>query len=222
METNKESVGKRIKKIRMDHGWSLELFGEKIETPPVKPGIISRWENGKSLPNNRRIKAIADLGGISVDELLYGTKEEILKNLIDSTYKEFTNENYLFNLQNRPQDFKKLLTKINEKLQYIKRENLINDSERYKNIIESWLEEELYRDERNNYNVIDYLATLMAETVDNLHDFLNDPLTKEAIKKSEIDDKVLSETKAIYNLLIEKRLYYLSLRDKYNNKNSCQ
>ncbi|MCW1031120.1 helix-turn-helix domain-containing protein, partial [Streptococcus anginosus] len=95
-----------------------------IEDPPVKPGIISRWENGKSLPNNQRIKAIADLGGITVDELLYGSKNEVLNDLIITTYKDFSSDNYLYWLQKRPQDFEKILSRIKEKLSTIKRDNL--------------------------------------------------------------------------------------------------
>ncbi|MDK6291402.1 helix-turn-helix transcriptional regulator [Aerococcus urinae] len=88
MDINKDKVGKRIKKIRTDRGWSLEVYGEKIEDPPVKPGIISRWENGKSLPNNQRIKAIADIGGITVDELLHGNQKDRLFNLLCSAIDE--------------------------------------------------------------------------------------------------------------------------------------
>lgn len=78
MKVDKNFVGNRIKEIRLSHGWSLEAFGEKLENPPVKPGIISRWENGISLPNNKRLKAIADLANITVEELLHGQQDKKL------------------------------------------------------------------------------------------------------------------------------------------------
>ncbi|KAA9293730.1 MULTISPECIES: helix-turn-helix domain-containing protein [Aerococcus] len=219
MEINKDNVGKRIKKIRVDRGWSLEAFGEKIEDPPVKPGIISRWENGKSLPNNQRIKAIADLGGITVDELLYGSKNEVLNDLIITTYKDFSSDNYLYWLQKRPQDFEKILSRIKEKLSTIKRDNLINKSDIYKDKIEEWLEGELYRGERNDKNTIDYLNIIVFDALFTLEDFIDDPLTKEAVKKGNISKKTYEEVINLHDFLNKTRDHYLSLRNKFITDN---
>lgn len=78
---NKEEVGQRIKMIRLSKGDTLEDFGIRIamilniskQNAPIK-GNISRWESGLSLPNKERLKAIADIGEITVEELLYGQK----------------------------------------------------------------------------------------------------------------------------------------------------
>ncbi|OFN02614.1 hypothetical protein HMPREF2626_01505 [Aerococcus sp. HMSC062A02] len=63
-------LGQKIKSVRESKGWTQQQLGEILGNPPVKPGIISRWENGISLPNNKRLKAIADLAGTTVDDLL--------------------------------------------------------------------------------------------------------------------------------------------------------
>lgn len=72
MDVNTDEVGFRIREIRKETlGLSMADFAEKIDGK-AKSGTVSNWETGKNLPNNERIKRIAELGNISVDELLYG------------------------------------------------------------------------------------------------------------------------------------------------------
>lgn len=75
---NKE-IGKRINSIRIEKGDNLREFGERIARKMNIPkdqspadSLVSRWEKGKNRPNNERLKAIADIGGISVESILYG------------------------------------------------------------------------------------------------------------------------------------------------------
>lgn len=72
---NKIAVGARIREIRLARGMTLEEFGNLFS---ASKSIASRWEKGKSIPNNIRIKAIADMANISVQELLYGIKEKVM------------------------------------------------------------------------------------------------------------------------------------------------
>ena len=72
---NKIAVGARIREIRLARGMTLEEFGNLFS---ASKSIASRWEKGKSIPNNIRIKAISDIANISVQELLYGTKEKVM------------------------------------------------------------------------------------------------------------------------------------------------
>jgi transcriptional regulator with XRE-family HTH domain len=67
MENN--SIGKKIKNIRLSLGMTAEEFG-KMFTPPAAKSIVSRWEKGKSLPNPKRTKKIAELGNTTVEDLL--------------------------------------------------------------------------------------------------------------------------------------------------------
>lgn len=62
-------LGERIKKIRLDHGMTMERFGEELNT---SKGTVNNWEKGRNKPNKENLKKIADLGDISVNELLYG------------------------------------------------------------------------------------------------------------------------------------------------------
>ena len=61
-------VGNRIKLIRKKRGETLEQFGNAIGG--VLKSNVSKRERGLSLPNNERIKIIAELGDTTVQELL--------------------------------------------------------------------------------------------------------------------------------------------------------
>lgn len=75
-------VGQRIKDIRTNQlGLSMTDFGARID-PKVKSGTVANWETGKNLPNNERLKKIAQIGGISVNELLYGDPKTYLDNIL--------------------------------------------------------------------------------------------------------------------------------------------
>ena len=72
---NKECIGARIREIRLARGETMEEFGERFE---ARKGVVNNWEKGRNLPNKRRIKAIAGMANISVQELLYGMKEKVM------------------------------------------------------------------------------------------------------------------------------------------------
>ncbi len=94
MKPNKKLVGKRIQAIRLEKGLTLEQFSKLIgaskssisewesgkHLPPAK-SIISRWEKGVMLPNNSRLDKIAQLGNLTVNELLYGDSEHDIEEL---------------------------------------------------------------------------------------------------------------------------------------------
>lgn len=69
MEIDKEFVGRLIKNIRITNGLTMEEFGARLRTSKA---AVNNWEKGVNLPNKERLKKIADLGGISVNYLLYG------------------------------------------------------------------------------------------------------------------------------------------------------
>ena len=61
------SVGEEIKRIRLSRGETMEIFGERFGT---SKGTVNNWEKGRNLPNKENLKAIADLGNITVEELI--------------------------------------------------------------------------------------------------------------------------------------------------------
>lgn len=95
-EINKREVGVRIRFLRSQKGWTLKDFASKLnEALPVKhnkhgevitlnDSIISRWENGVFLPNKKRQKAISEVLGVPLEELLYGKNDDYINSLIES------------------------------------------------------------------------------------------------------------------------------------------
>lgn len=79
-ELQKKLVGKKIHDIRVNLGLTLEQFGELVN---AKKSDVYRWENGYHLPNKNRLKVIAMKGGIEVSQLLQGSGQEAIKDIIE-------------------------------------------------------------------------------------------------------------------------------------------
>ncbi|PTJ22263.1 XRE family transcriptional regulator, partial [Staphylococcus simulans] len=98
---NKQEIGARIKRIRLNLGKTQEQFGNLFS---ASKGNVAMWEKGATLPNVDRLNLISDFANISVNELLYGqeiTLETLkqlqlenfskLKNMIYETVIDFIN-----------------------------------------------------------------------------------------------------------------------------------
>lgn len=79
-------MGRSIKNIRITNGLTMEELGARLKTSKAS---VNNWEKGVNLPNKQRLKKIAELGGITVNELLYGD----MKNFISSYFDERISEN---------------------------------------------------------------------------------------------------------------------------------
>ena len=64
IETN---ISKNIKELRVASGMKQSELGEKIA---YSDKTISKWENGSSVPDIVALGAVADLFGITVDDLI--------------------------------------------------------------------------------------------------------------------------------------------------------
>lgn len=70
MKRDNSYLGEKIKRIRKDKGLTMEEFGKIFNT---SKGAVNNWEKGRNLPNKANLKSVADLAGITVDELLDDT-----------------------------------------------------------------------------------------------------------------------------------------------------
>lgn len=84
MEVDKKLFGKRLKTLRLEIGMTLEEFGTKVVNS--NKSVVSKWENGISLPNPERLKIIAEFFDTTVEELL--EPNPIFKNRIKKLRKE--------------------------------------------------------------------------------------------------------------------------------------
>ncbi|MDK8502124.1 helix-turn-helix transcriptional regulator [Aerococcus sp. UMB1112A] len=80
-------VGQRIKNIRSTLKLDQKTFAKKIG---ATVSALSNWENGRNKPNDIKAKAIADLAGITVDELLHGQQDNELVQI----YNKHSAEDY--------------------------------------------------------------------------------------------------------------------------------
>lgn len=85
MEIDRIALGNRIKSIRLEKSMNLKEFGYYIDN--TSDSIVSRWEKGKSVPNAKRLKLIANAGGITVNELLYGSLENFRYSVINELFE---------------------------------------------------------------------------------------------------------------------------------------
>jgi len=67
--STENSVGEKIRKIRKELGLSMDEFAKRIDSK-AKSGTVSNWETGKNLPNNKRLRKIADMAGMTVHDLV--------------------------------------------------------------------------------------------------------------------------------------------------------
>lgn len=87
------TLGARIKQIRVQKKMTLEEFANEIRKQTdnkSKTGKsnVSKWERDENVPNDITLKAIADLGNMSVDELLYGN----IRSYLFNNLKMFTDD----------------------------------------------------------------------------------------------------------------------------------
>lgn len=85
MKQNPVEVGKRIRKIRTDLGYSMSQFGELVSDSPKT--TVNNWERGINVPKEDKLKKIALLGKISEEELLYGSPEEFIYDVVKAHYQ---------------------------------------------------------------------------------------------------------------------------------------
>ena len=61
------NIGKNIKRLRLLNDMKQKDFAKILS---VSPQAISKWENGKNMPDISVLPKIADIFGTSIDELL--------------------------------------------------------------------------------------------------------------------------------------------------------
>ena len=81
-------IGKNIKKLRTQKDITQEQLAERLH---VTRQAVSNWENGKTQPDVETLSMLAECFEISVEELIYGKKEEPAKEkrvVIEKTIKK--------------------------------------------------------------------------------------------------------------------------------------
>lgn len=69
-----KTIGKRIAELRKNKGLKQENLAEMLG---VSGQAVSKWENDQSCPDISILPQLAQILGVTVDELLSGKKEEV-------------------------------------------------------------------------------------------------------------------------------------------------
>lgn len=83
---DQEKIGKFIASCRKDAGLTQAALAEKLG---ITDRAVSKWENGKSMPDVSIMKELCTILGINVNELLSGERLEM------EHYKDMAEENLL-------------------------------------------------------------------------------------------------------------------------------
>lgn len=71
------TLANNIKNIRLTLDETMEEFGKHFN-PEAHKSLVSKWEKAQSQPNIKRLKKIAEIGGKTVNDLMYSSTEEFL------------------------------------------------------------------------------------------------------------------------------------------------
>lgn len=81
-------VGENIKRFREEKNISQSEIADKLS---VTRQAVSNWENGKTEPDIDTLHKIADILGVSIEELIYGEKREMTVIHKHEHHKHITN-----------------------------------------------------------------------------------------------------------------------------------
>ena len=84
-------LGKKIRQLRFKAGLTQEQLAEKLG---IGPQSVSKWENGVSMPDITALPLLAEIFGVSIDDLFDLTAEQRLNRI----------ENRMDNEEDLPQD----------------------------------------------------------------------------------------------------------------------
>ncbi len=66
-----DDIGKFILELREERGWTQEELGDRV---PVTRQAVSRWEQGKSIPDSSTLLILSNIFDVSINELLSGKR----------------------------------------------------------------------------------------------------------------------------------------------------
>ena len=194
MKLNKEDklrLGYKIKELRLEKGMTTKEFGKLFGATDSN---VTSWEKGRTSPNPERLKAIAKIADITVEELLSNSKKAYAIEYAMNRLKNILYSESNLDIDIMLSDFvykygEKILSKIEENFKFSKLSMYSNKD------IENYIDEII--------NVIIYDTP--KDTKELLLDIKN-TLSKEINKISE------------YNGEIQKYSFHINISDELNSE----
>lgn len=99
---DQEKIGKFIAKCRKENGYTQAVLAEKLG---ITDRAVSKWENGKSMPDASIMLELCELLKINVNELLTG------EHIIMDNYKDIAEKN-LVEMRKQEEKAKKVVLAV--------------------------------------------------------------------------------------------------------------
>lgn len=213
-----KKLANNIKKIRLSKNETMEEFGKHF-TPKAHKSLVSKWEKGLSQPNQKRLNKIAELGDMSINNLLYGDPVTFLYDNLEledeyefGSIKELTSKGKLKIVEMCIREYQehKLIDK-NDFFNPIKKREIVDFTDL------------LYFSNKNVASIMNYMIELMDMTISRFDEFSKEDIKKVSdtnliYKKYAHDEEITSIDKlnnflSANNLDLENKLY------KYQSEN---
>ena len=191
-------MGRSIKNIRITNGLTMEELGARLKTSKAS---VNNWEKGVNLPNKQRLKKIAELGGISVDELLYGDMYYFDKKIFE--YKEKYEDSFYGSMLNDSEYIKSVKDDFLYKVQFYELNHA--DTEALNKLIDESVYAVMRGEEYTNEGAFALAKNRLHDTVQQLEEFFHEVIREEGKNritpniKNGLDPVILENLKLIFN-----------------------
>ncbi|MDS4006602.1 MULTISPECIES: transcriptional regulator [Staphylococcus] len=195
--------------MRKELGLTMEEFGKKFKNTAHK-SIVSKWEKGLTKPSNERLKEIADLGNVSINQLLYGDFLGELENIASEEVTNTLNDN---NLEIDDYEFKSLMSSVSRLIvTFYERGEENFDINLFKRLLRHYIQLDLDLGNRD-LDSLTYFAfqrTINAQEL--VVDYYEDSKAKKFLENKEIKEFLFT----ISDKYDELMRYIDDYREKYN------
>lgn len=188
VDVNKKELGERIKKIRLELGDTTEVFGKRFD-PQANRSLVSAWENGRYIPNPERLKSLAELGGISVNELLYGDLRNFTSHYFDeriAEQKEKFENSFFGSMLNDPEYTKSVKNDFLYKIQFYDLSH--SDTEALNKLIDESINAVMRGEEYTNQGAFALAKNRLRDTTHQLEEFFHEVVREDG--KNRITSKI--------------------------------
>ena len=200
----KKLIGQRIKQIRREKGRKMEEFGNLLST---SKSIVYRWEIGTNLPNPERLKTIAKLADITVEELLSSSKKDYalkyalksLNNILNTkALSQFDEDNSKFVYKYADE----ILPIIEERLKYLQLSMYSNkDIEKY---IDDTINEIVYSTPKDTKELLFDVKLTITENLKKIYEYYGKEKDSLSVNISnDLNNETVSKVLKILNNTLE-------------------
>lgn len=207
MKLNKEDklrLGYKIKELRLEKGMTTKEFGKLFGATDSN---VTSWEKGRTSPNPERLKAIAKVADITVEELLSSSKKDYalkyalksLNNILNTkALSQFDEDNSKFVYKYADE----ILPIIEERLKYLQLSMYSNkDIEKY---IDDTIDEIVYSTPKDTKELLFDVKLTITENLKKIYEYYGKEKDSLSVNISnDLNNETVSKVLKILNNTLE-------------------